>query len=283
MINTCGPGQFGNKFFRNMVGLFISQNYKINCIYDNVDEFKLLGMDFNSNNIYPSSPKQGNIFLNDNNYMNYVKKMVPKVKHNIYLKTTFCQKHTLPNLILKYFNDENNKMRKSFMENNKFKERYNNNNDIFIHLRLHDLYTWGDMKNKKNKIPISTMTQWAHPTKSWGLPYFRSVLNKKNYEKGYIGTDSMDHPMVQTLASEYGLEILKYDKIDTILFGSTCNHIALSEGTFSWLIGALSINSDNIYYYDYNKVLLPNHFIKKYWYEPHMFLNTDWNKITLDI
>ena len=43
------------------------------------------------------------------------------------------------------------------------------------------------------------------------------------------------------------IELLHYNEIDTIQFGSTCKNIILSHGSFSAMIGNLSFYS-NIYY-----------------------------------
>jgi hypothetical protein len=53
------------------------------------------------------------------------------------------------------------------------------------------------------------------------------------------------------------------------MFGSTCKHIILSGGTFSWLIGFLSRNS-NVFYPD----------IKTKWFG-NIFNCSKWKKITL--
>jgi len=55
------------------------------------------------------------------------------------------------------------------------------------------------------------------------------------------------------------------------MFGSTCNNIVLSGGTFSWLIGFLAIKSENIYYPE----------LKEKWYgDIFSFLN--WKNIYLN-
>ena len=54
------------------------------------------------------------------------------------------------------------------------------------------------------------------------------------------------------------------------MFGSTCNNIVLSGGTFSWLIGFLAIKSENIYYPE----------IKQKWYGD-IFSFSNWKKINV--
>ena len=52
---------------------------------------------------------------------------------------------------------------------------------------------------------------------------------------------------LKLLKMKYNLKIIDYDEVNTIMFGSTCKHIVLSNGTFSWLIGFLAYYS-TVYY-----------------------------------
>ena len=47
--------------------------------------------------------------------------------------------------------------------------------------------------------------------------------------------------------------MVDYDEAKTIMFGSTCDKLILSGGTFSWLIGFLAFFSKNIYYIEFEK------------------------------
>jgi hypothetical protein len=53
--------------------------------------------------------------------------------------------------------------------------------------------------------------------------------------------------MCIALINKYKLKIIKDTEVKTIMFGSTCKNIILSNGTFSWLVGLLGFYS-NIYY-----------------------------------
>jgi hypothetical protein len=58
-------------------------------------------------------------------------------------------------------------------------------------------------------------------------------------------------------------------EVDTIMFGSTCNNIILSGGTFSWLIGFLAFFSKNIFY--------PK--MQEKWYDINIFDFENWKSI----
>lgn len=59
------------------------------------------------------------------------------------------------------------------------------------------------------------------------------------------------------------------NEIDTIMFGSTCKNIILSNGTFSWMIGVFGYHS-TIYY--------PDPKLKECWHGD-IFVFDDWNKV----
>jgi hypothetical protein len=44
----------------------------------------------------------------------------------------------------------------------------------------------------------------------------------------------------------FGLELFQKDEVETLMFASTCHHLVLSFGTFSWMMGALGFQS-NVY------------------------------------
>ena len=63
-------------------------------------------------------------------------------------------------------------------------------------------------------------------------------------------------------------DTINSSEVETIMFGSTCNNIILSGGTFSWLIGFLAVKSEKIFYPE----------IKEKWFGD-IFSFTNWNRI----
>ena len=129
---------------------------------------------------------------------------------------------------------------------NIFSERYKNNNDLFIHIRS------GDVKDKTDFL----------------LPYYEKMLNTILYDKAYLASDSIDSLLCNYLINKYTLQPILLNDIETIMFGSTCNNIVLSAGSFSWIIGFLAFDSNYIYYPDttkMNKKWFGNIFIYSHW------------------
>lgn len=127
------------------------------------------------------------------------------------------------------------------------KERYGCNNDVFIHVRLGDI---------------------AGSPRTQQLSYYENALRNISFDKGYISSDSPNHPICRELCRKYGLTILNLDEVGTIMFGSTCKHVVLSHGTFSWIIGILSYMSD---------VYIPTH--KAIWHGD-IFEMPGWSKVS---
>ena len=99
---------------------------------------------------------------------------------------------------------------------------------------------------------------------------YNKVIEDIQFTNGYISSDSLDHPICNELIQKYNLKpLLTEDCIDIIMFGSTCKNIILSNGTFSWMIGALGYHS-TIYY--------PDPKLKQSWHGD-IFVFEDWNKV----
>ena len=138
--------------------------------------------------------------------------------HNKFFQTKSCA-----DLIFEYIRSDESK--KSIIDKNPYKDRYNNNNDCYVHVRLHDARRWNP-----------------------GLSYYFQVLDDLKFDKLYISSDQPGDSIVQEIKKRYdNSEILTKSEIETIQFASTCKNVVLSHGTFSGIIGYLSFYS-NVYY-----------------------------------
>tara|TARA_B110001450_G_C17632923_1_gene485989 strand:- start:870 stop:1724 length:855 start_codon:yes stop_codon:yes gene_type:complete len=272
----------GNFFFKNMTGYLLSKKYRHNCIYN--EGFMKLGIDFNKYNVYENEINnldEAIININDDELHLYFENKLTIDFNKKYKLSEYCQLSFISKLLLDHFSDENFELRKSIINNNIYKDRYNNNNDLIIHLRLLDPLKWtnewkNDIKNKyenQNPFPVD------------GLNYYRYLLNSINYENGYITTDVPNCTLVNTLSREFNLKILDCnkiynndDEINTIQFASTCKYILLSHGTFSWLIGLLGFYS-NIYYLNFENFNKTTYG----WSSTEMYYLSNWNKINYKI
>lgn len=234
--------RFGNLFFLNMCLHFFSIKFNLKSSYKYEKQFNQLGIYFyKGSNIYNKS-----VLLTDINFENLLKSDIsPKniiINNRVWFhKSNFCK------LIHRYF--IKHKLFKKVQKHNKYKERYSKNNNLFIHVRL------GDVSEKTKHL----------------LDYYSNTIKSTQFDKGYISSDSINHELCQTLITKYKLEIIDKSEVETIMFGSTCKHIILSGGTFSWLIGFLAENKSNIIY--------PK--IKETWYGEDIFSFSNWSNKSL--
>jgi hypothetical protein len=229
-------GRFGNYFFRNMLGSILAHKYDLKAIYKYHDIFDKLNIKlYSGNKVYLNS----NIIIDDNNYIEFINNDIHL--NNKLLLFGYYQKPEFCKILKKYF-DENH--REYFNENNSYYNR--TNNDLFVHIRLDDAVQYNP-----------------------GFNYYDKVLSNIKYDNGYISSDTPDHKMVIDLINKYNLKLYNNSIDDTLLFSSTCKNIVLSNGTFSWLIGFLSNNS-NIYY----------PIMKKEWHG-NIFVFDEWNGIKI--
>lgn len=230
-------GRFGNLFFVNMVLHFISKNYNLKTTYKYHNNFSNLGIDlYIGDNTY-----EENTYLTEINYFNLISKS-DNFTNIIITNNTWFQNYEFCLFLEIYFNKKY--IRNKIIKKNKFLERYKNNNDLFIHVRLDD---------------IEDMT--SHNT----FEYYDNIIKKKKFDNGYISSDNLNSSICYNLIQKYSLTVINLNEEETIMFGSTCNNIILSGGTFSWLIGFLAFYSKNINYPINNKKWYGDIFIYKNW------------------
>ena len=221
LINTSKThnGRFGNLFFINMMCHFLALKYDINFDYKYEENFSKLGIYFyKGNNSYKNF-----IQLTDDNFLEKINFSHDpcNILINNYL---WCQTTEFVEILKKYWYNKFNKIQ--IKNNNKFKSRYKSNNDLFIHVRLGDLFDKNiDLKN-----------------------YYLKCLNTLKWQRGFISSDSINSDFCKELIIKFNLNIIDENEVDTIMFSSTCNNLILSGGTFSWMIGFFAYESANIYY-----------------------------------
>jgi len=211
--------RFGNLFFLNMCLHLFSIKYNLKSNYKYEKEFNQLGIYFyNGSKIYNK-----NLLLTDFNFENILESDISSkniiIDNNVWFHTDrFCK------IIKEHFSKNN--IFEIVKNNNKYKSRYNTNNDLFVHVRL------GDVTDTTSNL----------------LNYYINVINSMKFNNGYISSDNINHNLCQILIKKYNLSIINKTEVKTIMFGSTCKNIILSGGTFSWLIGFLAQAKSNIFY-----------------------------------
>jgi len=242
-------GRFGNKFFRNMSIHFIAKNNNLKVTYDSDYSFKRLGIElFSGANEYLK-----NTTLSDQNFYQYVNDEL-KINANIKLEG-YMQTKEFSRFLFKYFQNEEIQMK--IKKSNPYASRYGNNNDVFIHVRLGDALCHNP-----------------------GFDYYDNVMSKIHFNDGYISSDTIQHNICKRLIQKYNLKIINTDEVDTIQFSSTCTHLILSNGTFSWTIGVLGFFS-NVYYPKISTIWHGDIFSIDSWNEVKININeTDCNYVS---
>lgn len=235
-------GRLGNQIIRNLAVSLIAEKFDLYVIYSHYELIKKLGIVlFIGKNNYNNTQT-----LNDTNYVDTLKSYSLNCNLNI---DGFFQTNQICNLLYDYLHSE--EIKTNIINHNIFKERYNNNNDLFIHIRLTDAERFNP-----------------------GLEYYLKAISTIVFDNLYICTDDKNNNIVKQITEKYGnSSILDYDEITTFQFGSTCKNVILSHGSFSAIIGYLSFFS-NINYPEY----IPD----KIWHGD-MFSINGWNKVFIPV
>jgi hypothetical protein len=228
-MSYCHPtnGRLCNNIIKYVCGSIIAEKHNLQISYDLINDWYnkiyLLGIQlFNGIRIYDK-----NVLITENNFIEYLNLDI--LESNIVINGDYFQTKDASNYAYKHLNEE--KQKNSIMEKNKYKDRYNTNNDCFIHIRL------GDMDHNNP-----------------GFVYYDTVLSMLSFNTLYISSDNPEHQIIKDIQTKYPNTIINnYDEIDTIHFGSTCKHVILSHGSFSAVIGYLSFFS-NVYYPFFDKI-----------------------------
>lgn len=211
---TIENGRLCNQIIRNLCVSLIAKKFNLKVFYSSYEKIKLLGIDlFIGNNEYNNI-----IQLTDDNFFTILNS--DSLSSNLNPNNNYFQTKEITNYLYTYLHNNKN----NIINANPYKERYNNNNDCFIHIRLTDAAQY-----------------------SPSLEYFLNIIKKINFNKLYIATDDTSHFIIKGISDNYICEIINLNDINTIQFGSTCKNIILSHGTFSAMIGYLGFFS-NIYY-----------------------------------
>jgi hypothetical protein len=243
-------GRFGNILFVNLVAHYIATINNLKMKYREYDKFIELGISLFSNNDYiiPNIVTKDNLLILDDNNLDDIFSNPELIKNknliiNGYYQTPVVARYIKSIIIL---NKEN------IFKNNKYFSNYNNNNNLFVHVRL------GDISNLKCVEKYE---------------YYDKAIGNISFEKGYISSDSINHEIITNLIKKYNLEIFNDNEVNTIHFASTCKNIVLSKGTFSWTIGLIGdvLNNSVIYY--------PEKINNRVDWHGDIFVFPEWNKI----
>ena len=241
-IDTLKTGRLCNQIIRNLSLSLLAKKYNLYVEYSNYDNINnKLGIElFIGDNKYDKT-----IDINNDNYIEYFNNDI-KNNYNFNFMNAYFQNEEITTILHKHIKDN----KQSIIDKNPYKERYNNNNDVFLHIRLTD--------TKKFNV---------------GIEYYIYCIKLLNYDNIYVGSDNFNDDLIKNLKKIYpNVIFFKEDPIKTIQFGSTCKNIILSHGSFSAIIGYIGFFS-NVYF--------PNK--KSGWSPLGMFLNKGFIPINFPI
>jgi hypothetical protein len=216
-INTTvgHSGRFCNHVILNMFASQIARAGELKFEYSYLEQMMRLGLP-----VYTTGSKSyAHTVTIDNCDTTFHYFLEKPVEFNLDLQHTFVQNHEFSIYLYNYFHTPD--VQSKIQEANPYKDRYGTNADVYVHVRLDD-------------------TAHANP----GYSYYETALKSLDFEKGFVSSDSPSHPIVQDLLKNFPLQLLEKDEVETIQFGSTCKHIVLSYGTYSWMIGTLGFFSN---------------------------------------
>jgi len=232
-------GRLGNQIIRNLAVSLIAKKHNLFVNYSSYDLIKKLGID-----LFIGEKKYNDIInLTDENFFIMLEKDI--INSNLDPNNNYFQTKEITNYLYNYLQNDN--IKTNIINANEFKDRFNNNNDLFIHIRLGDV-------SKFNP----------------GYNYYVKAISQIQYDNIYISTDDKDNSLIKQIMDFYPkIKLIEYDEIKTIQFATTCKNIILSHGSFSAVIGYLSF---------FSKIYYPEYQPDKMWYGD-MFSINGWNKI----
>mgnify|MGYP003648960305 CR=1 FL=1 len=226
-------GRLCNQVIRNLALSMLARNNDLYVNYSSFDQINnILGIE-----LFVGKQKYTQTKVVKNS--NYMECLMHPENTGYNLNRAFFQSEEITSLLYKHLQLNN----KNIINKNPYKNRYKNNNDLFLHIRLGDVAKF-----------------------NVGIQYYINHINKIKYDNLYIGSDEFSHDMIKEIKTLYpDVIFIEKDPINTIQFGSTCKYIILSHGSFSAVIGYLAFDS-NIYF--------PN--CKPGWCALGMFSNKGW-------
>jgi hypothetical protein len=215
-------GRLCNFIFINLAVSFIAEKCDLRVTYGYKNDIDTLGIPlFSGKTVYDNAITLTNYtFLQVYNMDSFMS--------NLYIPIgSYFQTREISHLIYKHLRTP--RVMTNVIKMNPYEQRYNTNNDIFVHIRLTDV---------------------AHLNP--GIKYYINTISKIPHDELYIASDDLEHQFIHLIRNAFpNMKIVCENDVQTVQFGSTCRNIILSHGTFSAMIGYLGYYS-NVYYPEIN-------------------------------
>lgn len=218
-------GRLGNSIFQVMVINMLARRYDLRAVYKNEKELCSLGIQlWSGSQIMIGSVVTGNYSYQQALVQNLLSADAPPVLPGVLVLDDYFQFPWMANRIREYFRDALHAP--CLRAANPWRNRIDANNDTFVHVRL------GDLENIHERDVSAYVAAIGHPQGAV-----------------YISSDSPQHKTVKGIAAAYpqksyviGANVTggNMSLIEIMQFGASCAHLVISDGSFSWMIGALS-------------------------------------------
>lgn len=221
-LRPSAAGRLGNQVIRNVACSLFAKKHGLRFTYSSMSDMQALGID-----LYLNGTRSHNfapvIELNERNYLERLN--APILRHNVH-PTGFFQTPELARYLRRHFQQPEVRAR-IVQANARYRHRYRNNSDVFVHVRL------GDAADTAPSVAY----------------YEKALLAVGKYAAGFISSDDLGHPTCRHLIEKYRLRpVTDTEPVETLLLASTCRALVLSTGTFSWLMGVLAFYSHALYH-----------------------------------
>lgn len=237
-------GRLGNRFFGNLALHFLAMKHNVPIHYTRESEFQQLGLTFFKTNTTRPLHNPIPLDMTDDNFVQIITQDLSG-DHIFAMKDTFFQTKDFALFLANHFAKP--EIQAPIRRANPLQDRYKNNNSVFVHVRL------GDMTH-------------ACPTKD----YYQTALKAIPFQDGFISSDTSYHPLVEDLAAEHSLQILRTrdaTEIELLQLASTCRYLVLSQGTFSFMMGILGFDTELVQWPQIKKVWHGDIFVIPEWKE----------------
>jgi hypothetical protein len=245
-------GRLGNKVFQNLAASLLAEKYNLVAHYAMGRECAELGLRLASGRGYMRGQAQS---LRDADLRALLEAPATQLPGSFlvdqYYQTPWFARH-LRHAVLPA-------MRQQLLAANPWRQRFGANSDTCVHARLGS--TSAD--NKDDVDSIMPLPEYFFPSlvAAVGTPPGRVV----------IATDRPADKGVAELARRFSAELLDLSPVQTVQYLASCAHLVLSDGTFSWVIGALAWNATSVKY-------VPR---QKAWHGD-VYVFPDWEKVVVN-
>jgi hypothetical protein len=210
MITINNHGRLGNAMFRNCAASIISKKFDLKVeTYLNYKELQILRPKFHTEGV---KIYEDQIEVRYRNFLKILQQ--DNINYGLNLICP-CQDK---DFVLDY--------KQEILDQFDLQYNKHHKDDLFIHVRLGDCI-------KLNRVP--------------NLDYYVQAIERTNFKKGYISSDTPSHEIINYLMSRFNLTLYENKRAETINFAKDFGNLVLSKGTFSWWVAFLS-KAENIFY-----------------------------------